>query len=359
MDVTTPGVPGPVSAIAYNPALDGLRAVAVLLVIGFHAKVPGFGNGYVGVDVFFALSGYLITTVLMASLARTGSVGWAAFARNRAIRLLPPLLLLIGSVVLLAPFFWPAANLPAEALLTGLYLSSYTFPVFGQPDILQHGWSLAVEVQFYLLWPFAVAWLARMKRRQAIRTLILLFVIATLWRFHVYLSSGEWAPAYYRSDARLSGLIAGALVAFAAPLMTQRLAAMVGAVSLALLLALLADPSWKLPRGVFAQPLLDIACAGLVASLAVAGGSRLARILSFRPLVATGLVSYGVYLFHYPIVRAFSTGADPLLVGATTVALSVVLAALSYRFLEAPLRKLKTRRPIAEATGRALADRVA
>ena len=344
------------TALAYNPALDGLRAIAVLLVVGFHAKVPGFRGGYMGVDVFFALSGYLITTILLAELERTGAVGWRTFARNRAIRLLPPLVLLIVGIVLLGPVFWPQANLPAEALLTGLYLSSYTFPAFGQPDILQHSWSLAVEVQFYLLWPFVVIWLARMERGQAIRTLLLLFAIATLWRFHVYLSSWEWTPAYYRSDVRLSGLIAGSLVAFAAPLLTPRIVATIGAASAAILLAMLADTGWKLPHGVFKQPLLDIACAGLVASLAVAGSSQLARALSFRPLVAVGLVSYGIYLFHYPVVRAFPKEADPLVVGATATVLSIAIAALSYRLLETPVRRLKRKRPAADAAGRTLTE---
>src|SRR5690349_20309645 len=136
-----------------NSALDGARALAVLLVLLHHTRVPGFAGGFIGVDVFFVLSGYLITSILLREADSAGDIRIGRFLLRRALRLYPPLLLMLSAVLILGPSIWPTEQLGMPVLISALYLSDYATAFYGPLSVIGHTWSLAVEEHFYLLWP--------------------------------------------------------------------------------------------------------------------------------------------------------------------------------------------------------------
>ncbi len=336
-----------------NPALDGLRALAILLVFLFHARVPGLRGSFIGVDLFFVLSGYLITSLLRQEIERTGSVSLMTFYRNRALRLWPPLLLMLCVYLAAAPFLWPESDGLGDAALAGLYLTDYSFPWLGRPDLLNHTWSLAVEAQFYLLWPFAVLLLARVERRKAMAVLAVLFVLATLWRWHEAMAGVNWRPLYFCFDMRTGGLVLGTLLAFAEFEPARRPAEILGNIALFVIAVLAICPLWGTIEGVMLQPMADLASASIVVVLASRQPTVLAAVLSARPMVHLGLLSYSLYLWHYPIIRALRS-PDWILVTIAGALLSLILAQLTYSFLELPLKRYRhARRMSAEPARRA------
>lgn len=290
----------------YNPALDGIRALAVLGVIGFHAGM--LQGGYIGVDVFFVLSGYLITKVVGENpdLPR--------FYWRRVKRLVPPLALMLAAYV--AFFSWAApdgAHRSRDALLAFLYLTDYAHNVVA--DQLRHTWSLSVEEHFYLLWP-----LIFLRCRPTMFALALAYVCATLWRVW-RMHHGDWWLAYPQFDARVSGLILGCLMAH---LPRIRFPAWPGLVALAALAVLLPWDS-ATAHGVGMIP-VEIAAAVAILGQSPQWLGRLAYL---------GKLSYGIYLWHYPIASyLLARNTDPLLVLAGSLCGSIALAALSYHTIE-------------------------
>lgn len=134
--------------LAYEPALDGLRALAALMVVAFHVSLPRFEGGFLGVELFFVLSGYLISSLLRREVARTGSVDLKSFWTRRVARLMPTLALMLAAFVLLSPLLFPQADLLAEVGFSLFYLSNYSRVLWESPDLMGHTWSLAVEMQY-------------------------------------------------------------------------------------------------------------------------------------------------------------------------------------------------------------------
>jgi peptidoglycan/LPS O-acetylase OafA/YrhL len=195
------------------PALDGIRAVAVGLVLFQHAGVPGFREGGLGVDVFFVLSGYLITRLLTREIDQTGTLKLATFYLRRLRRLTPPLLILAVAYLVLAPAIWPERDAGQHArfvLAAVTYLTDFAragHPSFASP--IAHTWSLAVEEHFYMLWPLALLGLTYLPKRFLLPSLLAGFALATLWRCTGLYLFG-WETSYFRFDFRLSGLLLGA-----------------------------------------------------------------------------------------------------------------------------------------------------
>jgi peptidoglycan/LPS O-acetylase OafA/YrhL len=296
----------------YVPALDGLRALAVLAVVAFHARVPGFGGGFIGVDLFFVLSGYLITQVLAEnpSLPR--------FYWRRARRLIPALALMLAAYLAVYPLLVPNYPHWRDAGLAFFYLSDYSVAFSDAPNYLRHTWSLAVEEHFYLLWPLVV-----LRFRPPVRWLLVAYVIATAWRWWW----PDWMEAYSRFDTHATGLILGCAIASA---WRAAFPAWPGLAILALCCALY---SWGSP---FVQgPGFVIAEIG--AAIAILGTPP--RWLGTEALAYLGKLSYGIYLWHYPITRAFRDSGEPWqLTLASSLALSIIAAAISYHTIEAAFR---------------------
>ena len=191
------------SPLRYNPAFDGLRAIAALCVIASHCELPGLAGGFYGVDLFFVLSGFLITWLLFDEHSVTGRIDLPYFFFRRYLRLTPPLLAMLAVYLAIAPTAWPEFSLWShirDVLLTGSYVSDYARAFWGTPLILQHSWSLGVEEHFYLLWPLAVLALLRLPARWRPAALFCLYIAATAWRMAWYRDETTWPETYYRFD---------------------------------------------------------------------------------------------------------------------------------------------------------------
>jgi len=358
-----------------HPALDGLRALAVLAVLAYHLDFSWARGGYLGVDLFFVLSGFLITSLLLEEHEERGTIRLAAFWGRRARRLLPALFAMVtavmvfvvlegryGDTVFVSTFDLSA--LRGEAIATLLYVANWWqiasqhsyFAQFSTPSPLQHTWSLAIEEQFYLLWPFVTLvllakGLADRRRLGTIVSVVIALastVLMAVLAFHV----SDPYRAYFGTDTRIADLAVGTVLAWLTarrPATPPRLAALLrvaGPVALAGLLALMVTsgtaggiPDAFMFRGGFL--LASVLCALVIAEVRVEG-SVLARGFAWRPVVAVGLVSYGVYLWHWPVI-VFLTGATTGLSGAALlIARLAVIAGLtvaSYFLVELPVRR--------------------
>ena len=341
----------------YRPYLDGLRAVAVGGVIVYHLNRLWLPGGFLGVDLFFVLSGYLITTLLVGEHRRTGRLDLPAFWSRRVRRLLPALLVLllvISVVTLIGGDELTAASARGDMLATLFYVANWRFILTDQsyfnqfvaPSPVRHAWSLAIEEQFYLFWPLVTSLvLARLGSRvlAAVALLASVASIAAMWI--LFDASADPSRAYYGTDARIYELLIGALLATAlASPGRDRLLAAARPLAIPCLLLVLAA-MWLLPdnaslyyRG--GGPAFVLVGAALIAGLE--GGSQLTRLLSLKPIVVIGLISYGLYLWHWPVTLFVSQqmGLTSAPLAAVTVVLATLaLAAVSYVVVERPIRR--------------------
>jgi peptidoglycan/LPS O-acetylase OafA/YrhL len=349
----------------YMPGLDGLRAVAVLAVIAFHLQLPWAQGGLLGVGVFFTLSGYLITDLLLGQRAVSGKLDLAGFWLRRARRLLPAVFVMLAVVtvwVALLDRAQLAAVRPAVAAAAGYVInwfliaqhSSY-FARFGPQSPLAHLWSLAVEEQFYLVWPWLLLLGLRVARGRHARhwlaaaTLALAAASATAMAL-LYHPGYDPTRVYDGTDTRAFALMFGAALAFVWP---SRLAAQrpgrhagylldaAGVAGFAVILVLIWQTGQYSP---FLYPggmlLLSAGTVGVVAACA-APSSRLGRALGWRPLRWLGVRSYGIYLWHFPVILLTTpaNGATSMVRSCLQFAACVGAAALSWRFIEEPVRR--------------------
>jgi peptidoglycan/LPS O-acetylase OafA/YrhL len=337
-------------AVPYRPDIDGLRAICVLAVILFHAKVPGFAGGYVGVDVFFVISGYLITQLLLAP-SELGAVRQLRdFYVRRCRRILPAsIAMLLAAAALAYWLFLPVylmrfgGQLSATSLFVGnqsLWHAGGYFDLQTPFDPLTHVWSLAIEEQFYLVFPLLL--LASARASSGVR--LLLVAAAALVSFVL----GAWASyhtaraGFYLAPARAWELLLGTLVALGvgASLSEHRAREALAVAAMLALAACIAlyDDRLRYP-GFYAV----VPCASTALLLATSSGSpsRLARWLSARPLVFTGLISYSLYLWHLPIF-AFAGYYNIRPLDWPQIALLLLavylVAVVSWRYIEAPVR---------------------
>ncbi|WP_409174529.1 acyltransferase family protein [Brevibacillus fortis] len=347
----------------YMAGLDGLRALAVFAVIVYHLNVGWAPGGLLGVAVFFVLSGYLITDILIAQWKRDGKIDWKDFWLRRGRRLMPALLVTIAVVMVWITLLDRSQLIPlrGEVLSTLLYVNNWWrifhevsyFSSFGPPSPFGHFWSLAVEEQFYLLWPLLlVIGLHFSPRRWRLLALTLaLALVSALAMALLYEPGTDPSRVYYGTDTRAFALLIGAALAMiwpsrnlsvkAAP-RARLLLDCIGAAGLVTIVVMiwLTDPYDSfLYRGGFV--LLSVATAAVVAVLAHPV-SRLGKVLGWKPLRWLGVRSYGIYLWHYPVIVLTSpvvnTGETSIVRSILQVIASVVLAALSWRFIEEPIR---------------------
>jgi len=351
----------------YVPGLDGLRAIAVLAVIAYHVGLGWAQGGLLGVGIFFTLSGYLITDLLMAQQATTGHLALLKFWQRRARRLLPALFVMLVVVVC-----WVAvlqrSQLPslrgAVAAAAG-YVSNWWliahnasyFARFGPPSPLGHLWSLAVEEQFYLIWPWLILaglMLTRglddpARRRWFCRGSLVLAAVSAIAMEVLYHPGYDPTRVYDGTDTRAFALLIGAALAFARPsrLMPpqpnrtgRQLLDRVGVLGL-IVIAVLIWRTGQYSAFMYRGGLVLLALAtGAVVLAAVAPAGRLGLTLGWTPLRWIGVRSYGIYLWHYPIIvlTTPADGQETFIRASLQVAASIGAAALSWRFVEEPIR---------------------
>jgi peptidoglycan/LPS O-acetylase OafA/YrhL len=311
--------------LPYMPGLDGLRAIAVLMVLAYHARAPFAPGGFIGVDLFFVLSGFLITRLLQRERETNSRIAILAFYWRRARRLYPALLFMLLVYLALAPLLWPELAHLRDAALAASYVANWSIVLIQAPVVLSHTWSLAIEEQFYLAWPLLVSLLPR---RRALPLLVALFLLASGWRAYCLANEVPAWAVYVRLDTRASGLVLGAVLALLdLRLQRPRLWSSLG------LLALLALDLWA--RWLDPDYLrYGISLTELVAAVLILAASTQPGWLGHPWMAWLGRLSYGIYLWHYPLMRAVRDDWPwwlTLLVGG---AASVFCAWLSYQTVE-------------------------
>jgi peptidoglycan/LPS O-acetylase OafA/YrhL len=342
----------------HQPALDGVRGVAIVLVLLFHGGVRWMSGGYLGVSVFFTLSGFLITSLLDHEHAATGRIDIGRFLARRARRLLPASTACLAGVAALAASGWydGVSNLRRDALGAMLQVQNWVLlaggdsytellaRTTGRPSPLEHYWSLAIEEQFYWLWPLAFGGLVVLARRTGRGVVGIVGIATALAVVAAPVTAAVSGPdaAYWASPARAAEILVGALLAVvttrrAIPAATARwglpaLAAIVG--------ACVAFPADGGPAYRGALPLVAVVSATLIATLQHDGLAR--RLLSWRPLVAVGAISYGLYLYHWPVFVALDearVGRDGLALLSLRLSVTLAVAVVSYAAVERPIRR--------------------
>ncbi len=342
------------------PGLDGVRALAVIAVLFFHESLTWIPGGFLGVDVFFVLSGFLITDILVAKFGRDGNVGLNTFWQRRARRLLPALGLMLLTVTAAVTVLEPGQRGTLAGALLGAitYTSNWWqafahqsyFSLYGPPPVFQHLWSLAVEEQFYLIWPLLLTVILFAVRNRAVRVLIAwaMAIGSAFAMWAIYRRGSDPSLVYYGTDTHALGLLAGAAIALTWPL--KKVAAASGKLRLSFDLigvaglGVLAWSMWHLAGSdPFVYPyglgLASLAAGGLV--LAAAAPGWLGKGLSCAPLRWLGVRSYCIYLWHWPVIAItvgmyprWSASIEAHLIDAV---MPVGLAAASWRWLEEPI----------------------
>ncbi|MCF8550596.1 MAG: acyltransferase [Candidatus Nanopelagicales bacterium] len=354
--------------MGYLPGLDGLRALAIGGVLLYHAGFDPVPGGFLGVDVFFVLSGFLITSLILEQFTRTGTINFKQFYLGRARRLLPALFLMLAVVGLAVALVYrdSATSFRADALASIFYVNNWWyifadhsyFEFTGRPALLNHLWSLAVEEQFYLIWPFIAFLVIRKLSRRALGFVALGGALAsTAWMFAIATSQAmpEFADpsrAYFGADSHAMGLLIGAALATVwrpgrLPLRIAPRASLflttLGVTTIALIVGfylLASEFSPFLYRGGFL--VLAVIVAATIA-LATHPALPLGAWLGIAPLRYLGQRSYGIYLWHWPIFMVTRPDQDIPLDGLPLFILRMILtlgiAELSFRFVEMPIRR--------------------
>ena len=354
--------------MGYLPGLDGLRAVAIIGVLLYHAGIDWMPGGFLGVDVFFVISGFLITSLILEEYDRSGRVNFTKFYLGRARRLLPAvavLLIAVGLAVLIV-YQDALSAFREDALATVFYVNNWWyifvdqsyFESVGRPPLLKHLWSLSVEEQFYLIWPVFALLLMRSGGRPLVRRLALVLAIAsTVWMAVLSIRNGypvdaDPSRAYFGTDSHSMGLLVGAALATMwrpgrlstqVPRGAQLVITGIGVASLAAVIGFylfVGEFTPWLYRGGF------LALAFFTTAL-IAAVTHPASFLG--PALGTGILryigrrSYGIYLWHWPIFMVTRPGIDVEWSEPVTfvvrIALTLVIAELSYRLVEMPIRR--------------------
>ncbi|MET0782207.1 MAG: acyltransferase family protein [Microbacterium sp.] len=355
----------------FIPHVQGLRAIAVLAVVLYHFWPARFSGGYVGVDIFFVISGFLITAHLMRELSATGTVRLGQFWARRARRLLPAslLVLLFCALVAMSPYLTPTSSLPNEVreiLASTFYVENWYLALnsadylnhSGDPTTVQHYWSLSLEEQFYVMWPLimlfaawvAVKWFRGARRRAVI--IALAVVTAASFMFCVIFTITNPAPAYFVTFGRMWQFGVGAMVALIPALRIRNAIGsfILGWIGIAVLVFVIFRFDGQTPFPGYMAALPTLAAAAVIAASNTERWWYPTRLLALRPAQFVGDISYSLYLWHWPlIIIAPSVPFWGLTIyhRVALLLLCFVLAWLTKRFVEDPARgwKVLTSRP--------------
>ena len=355
--------------LGYDPALDGIRAISVLAVLVYHAELGWLPGGFLGVDVFFVLSGYLITTLLLLE-RDAGRIGLVAFWGRRARRLFPALILTCLGVSLYAEFaarpderVWIRddgfASLFYVANWWFVFAERSYFEQFGSPSPFRHMWSLGIEEQWYLVWPLVVSVVGgavAVARARIAAGVALAAAASAVWMAWLYDPLVDPSRVYFGTDTRAQALLVGSALAFARAaggLRDSRLPALAGVAGAGVLAAMFVAvddiDAWMYRGGYL---LAAVASAAVVALCVASPAHALRRLLSVAPLVAVGKISYGLYLYHWPVYTWLWPGriewTEPAL-ALLRWTVTFAVAGASYVLVERPVRERRLPRRVEPA----------
>jgi peptidoglycan/LPS O-acetylase OafA/YrhL len=337
--------------------LDGIRGLALAAVLAYHVAPASVRGGFLGVDVFFVLSGFLLTSLLLEEHGHDGTVDRRAYAVRRLRRIVPALAVVLIVLAVMVPILSPddTQRLRPDVVWSMLGLTNWHlildgtsyFNHLGRPPFVRHLWSIAVEVQFYIVCPFLVAWLARRRRSLAVAVLTA-GILASATAMALLYTSPDPSRAYFGTDTRIGALLVGVLVAVITvesrvtgglPSWPRRLRAPLAVIPILVLAALVAAADERSRLLYPAGFMLTQVATALVILTALRPG-RLAEVLAWGPLRWLGQRSYGIYLWSWPVVMLTHPGPDapwwPLVAVPSAVVASLVLGELSYRLVELP-----------------------
>ncbi|MFZ4584004.1 MAG: acyltransferase family protein [Acidimicrobiia bacterium] len=340
-----------IEKLGRRPPLDGLRGLAAISVILVHSRVAPFVSGQVGVDMFFVLSGFLITSVLLEQIAH-GRYTYAKFLERRARRLLPAYFVVMLSALVIEQI-WPMGGTEHGAFLGFFYVANWWQALTGGGlGLLGHTWALQIEEQFYVLWPLLLVALIIWTRGRLPRlaaAIIGIGCVSIAARFFLWGTGASWQRIEFGTDTRVASLLfgcaAGVLLARSRAAFTGRTARAWNVAGIAALVALATGTTFSLEEGntfflgmsLKWPAVTAIALVAIVAVVRVPDGSA-ARFLSNRPLMAVAEISYGLYLWHFLVLAELDQhfGLQHWWVRITGWALTAALAVASYKLIEQP-----------------------
>ena len=342
-------------------ALDGLRGFAIILVMIFHTFLPYTYGGFIGVDIFFVLSGFLITSLLIKEFEAKGAINFKKFYMRRFLRLAPALLIVVVSFYIYSQLFLTGdkkegaliASLGALFYISNL-ASAYDWFVM---SYLLPTWSLSIEEQFYLVWPllFSVLLLFAKNKRTILMTMIIMILLVWLNRIALTLNDASIKRLYFGTDTRIDGLLVGSLTAFLVAWCDPGSNKIVNTfLRFNRVLPLLALGYFSISMVAFAKdmkivyiaqlPLVEIITAILIVAIYLRKDNQPTLLLSNKYLVWLGSISYSVYLWNWFMYRILANlGMQGVSAAATGIALTIVAASLSYYLVEKPVLKLKSK----------------
>lgn len=354
-------------SLGYRPSLDGLRGISILSVMAYHVGL--IRGGFLGVDIFFVLSGFLITSILVEEWGGTGGISFGKFYMRRALRLLPALVAVVIAcdlgTVIVARLYWrpevfaPVAFGMAYAAVVALFYIANWVMIGGQTLwILGHTWSLSIEEQFYLVWPLCLLSLLKWVRRRAVMlSLLALGAAASLvQRIALVRAEAPVTRVFFGTDSRFDALLVGCFVGLLASWnllapsrRPHRLLGAAAVVAAAVLALMLWRAGWREPVMLrWGLSLVALSAGVLIAEMVARPDGWLARTLAREPLAVIGRISYGLYLWHFPIVYACGALAvddtpPDYPRAALAVGLTFLVAAASFQWIERPMLRLKRR----------------
>lgn len=341
----------------YVPALDGLRGIAIIAVMLFHAWAQLLPGGYIGVDIFFVLSGFLITSVLIREYKQVGMINLKNFYIRRLLRLSPALLLLLLTFVIYSYIFLERVKITqnlTDSLIALFYLSNWAraFQIH-PPDLLGHTWSLSIEEQFYILWPITLLRILSVCRSPMKAFSLVVLMALCAWLFRSYLASSGYSieRLYNGLDTRADALLIGCALGIALSsnillnrqkiwLQILKLAVPISVLGLSLVMLKVDWRNWHLYYWLFF--VVDVFAGVLILDIFMSPNSSVKCLLETKWLVWVGSISYGLYLWHYPIYRTLQAMhySSPVVLILGSI-ITFVVAICSYYFVERPVLRLK------------------
>ena len=341
----------------YNRSLDALRGIAVSLVFLYHAKIPAFSGGFIGVEVFFVLSGFLITLVLLREELAKGKFDLSRFYMRRVLRLMPGFWFMI-LVFLCVCFFYFKEPVKLhlqlqDVLMAVLYVSNWTRALdLNRPFILGHTWSLSIEEQFYLVWPILLRWIRILPGINRATAIGIAILISWGWRLVLLNNGASWPRLYNGLDCRADMLLMGCLAAalwHTGQIDFRKHARWVsflltgGAIGALTYIHVIAD-QYKAPIYVWEYEVVGLATCVLILELVSFPEGIIAWLLNRKWLVWLGSISYGIYLWHYPVLWFAESAGLPIAERAwVSAALTLLFAVISWYGVERPFLHMKRR----------------